>query len=115
MHARSAAQVELQPRLIDTLCALVLGNVSPPPPAGAAPPPPHPDEIRRPASVAIRLKALAQLNRSVGAASRFPAVLQATFHAIFGGDATPKLQQAGCQLALWIGTHGAQPLLEPCC
>ncbi len=40
-----------------------------------------------------------------------PQPSQAVFHTIFGADTTPKLQQAGCQLAQHVATHAADPLL----
>ncbi|EOD27648.1 hypothetical protein EMIHUDRAFT_204549 [Emiliania huxleyi CCMP1516] len=56
--------------------------------------------------------AVSHLCRSVAAASRFPGVLQATFHALFAGDATPRLQQQGAALAEHISSHAALPLLD---
>ena len=83
------------PALVDALTQLVLGAQSaadtaqPSAPAGDA------LTSRSAASVAVRLRALTYLQRSVGAANRFPGTLQATFHCIFGPDASPKLQVAG--------------------
>uniref|UniRef100_A0A7S4BN83 Non-specific serine/threonine protein kinase n=2 Tax=Chrysotila carterae TaxID=13221 RepID=A0A7S4BN83_CHRCT len=97
--------------VIDALCALVLGEL--PGAAGTAGAgATDPQTQRRAASVAVRVKAIGYLSRSVAAASHFPATLQAVFHAIFGADSTPKLQEAGCQLAQWMAQHASAPLLE---
>ena len=67
---------------------------------------------RSAASVAVRLAALTLLNRSQCAASRFPGTLKAIVHCVFGGDATPKLQQSGCQLAQWTSSNCDEALLR---
>ena len=93
--------------LIDALTNLVVGDT----PAGPAPAD-SAQMTRSPAPVAVRLRALSYLHRSVGAASRFPGTHRAVLHCIFGGDATPKLQQAGCQLAQWSVTHCDDTLIR---
>jgi len=96
--------------LIDSLCSLVLGSEAA---AGAAAgSAASPAARRRPSAVAVRTKAVSHLCRSVAAASRFPGVLQAAFHALFAGDATPRLQQQGAALAEHISSHAALPLLD---
>lgn len=92
-----------QPKLVDALCRLVVGSASGQPRG--------PGE-RLAAAVAVRVRALWYLSRSVAAASHFPGVVQATFHSIFGEDATPKLRQAGCILAEWVVTHAQMELLS---
>ena len=46
-----------------------------------------------------RVKVAQTIGRPVAAAGRFPGTLQAAFHCLLGADATPKLMQAGAQLA----------------
>jgi len=96
--------------LIDSLCSLVLGSEAAT--GAAAGSAASPAARRRPSAVAVRTKAVSHLCRSVAAASRFPGVLQAAFHALFAGDATPRLQQQGAALAEHISSHAALPLLD---
>ena len=113
-----------EPRLVDGLTALVLGTISASPAAaakvgspsastaGASASVDDPMTSRTAASVAVRLKALGYLHKSKAAANRFPGTLQAIFHSIFGSDATPRLQQAGCQLAQWTAQMCDDALLH---
>ena len=113
-----------EPRLVDGLTALVLGTITASPAAaakvgspsastaGASASVDDPMTSRTAASVAVRLKALGYLHKSKAAANRFPGTLQAIFHSIFGSDATPRLQQAGCQLAQWTAQMCDDALLH---
>ena len=77
---------------LDVLTSLVLGAA-----AGGG--------ERTAANTGVRIKAAQTLGRSVAAAGRFPGTLQAAFHCLFGADATPKLMQAGAQLARHLAVH----------
>ena len=129
------------PLLVDALLALVLGaKPAAPGQAAAAAADADPLTGRTATSTPVRLRALSLLARSMGAASRFPGTLQvrtsdwlwsgfdglrvallahrklsrtlqAIFHSLFGTDATPKLQVAGLQLAVWTVQHCSEPLL----
>ena len=110
-----AADLEQLP-LVDGLTALVLGTTAQPAASSASSssPPKQEDPLtqRSAAAVAVRLKAIQYLTKSQAACNRFPGTLQAIFSALFGTDATPKLQIAGTQLAKWTCQHSAGNLLN---
>ena len=130
MHA---ADLET-PKLVDALTGLVLGTIAAPKPAptaavaGGSPTAAGGNassptataanateealQQRSAAAVGVRLKAVGYLSKSKAACARFPGTLQAVFHCIFGGDATPKLQLGGVQLAQWVVAHAPAPLLS---
>ena len=88
---------------LDALTSLVLGAAA----AGderIAAARPTGDE-RSAANTGVRVKAAQTLGRSVAAAARFPGTLQAAFHCLFGADATPRLMQAGAELARHLAVH----------
>lgn len=96
-RARLGQHVQLESLvLVDRLLALYLG-------AGE---PATPDEQRvPPAAIALKLRLLGELGKSVAAAGRFPRVLQVLFDAVFSAQSSARLRLAGMAFLQWLARH----------